>query len=182
MPCVRVRSACVLAALQKMRQAKNSFLATSLSCMCVCVYMLRGLPGAARVLKGLNATRARGLGPAGFVPAHRLRSTAAENSSAAVTTSQSFPVSPPWQRVKYAELEVWDSAELVALSAHLVSERARLHEVYRVAKLEQRKVAAAERRRETSCPPPSRLTCTPPPPRPRFFRCSGRTPNSTYAG
>ena len=144
--------------------------------------MLRGLPGAARVLKGLNATRARGLGPAGFVPAHRLRSTAAENSSAAVTTSQSFPVSPPWQRVKYAELEVWDSAELVALSAHLVSERARLHEVYRVAKLEQRKVAAAERRRETSCPPPSRLTCTPPPPRPRFFRCSGRTPNSTYAG
>ena len=127
--------------------------------------MLRGLPGAARVLKGLNATRSRGLGPAGFVPAHRLRSTAAENSSAAVTTSQSgFPASPPWQRVKYAELEVWDSAELVALSAHLVSERARLHEVYRVAKLEQRKVAAAERRRETSRPPPSRLTCTPPAP------------------
>ena len=132
--------------------------------------MLRGLPGAARVLKGLNATRARGLGPAGFVPAHRLRSTAAENSSAAVTTSQSFPASPPWQRVKYAELEVWDSAELVALSAHLVSERARLHEVYRVAKLEQRKVAAAERRRK---PLAHHHLDSPAPPRPPGPASSG---------
>jgi len=40
----------------------------------------------------------------------------------------------------YPALEVWDTTEVDALAEHLKSERLRLHEVYRVAKEEQRKV------------------------------------------
>jgi hypothetical protein len=50
------------------------------------------------------------------------------------------PLPPPRPPAEYATLEVWDTSEVDALAAHLKRERARLFDVYRVAKEEQRKV------------------------------------------
>eukprot|EP00962_Isochrysis_galbana_P015809 scaffold4526_cov89-Isochrysis_galbana.AAC.3 len=50
------------------------------------------------------------------------------------------PLRPALPPAEYATLEVWDTSEVDALAGHLKRERARLFEVYRVAKEEQRKV------------------------------------------
>ena len=59
-------------------------------------------------------------------------------SGGGVTHSPHLPLG--WKRLDYPQLEVWDTAELVALQAQLVEERARLQAVHAAAKEEKRKV------------------------------------------